>query len=264
MTVLIGHQRALEALRATGAPVVLLLGPESVGKRVMATRVAIERGAGELSFLYVPELTAERAREAAVFTSRSAGQLKVVLIDMDGSSDHVQNILLKTLEEPPPDTWFILVASRPPQPTIISRSEVIHFGLLTDDQVESFLVTRCGVDPVLARAQAPLGAGRVAPALAGLDSSARARVSSVLRALAEQDGAKLDAALRDWDAESHQLLGQWAAEAAVERWRIFEPAFGQGFGQREARRILGLLAVQSTAHPQLAAHAALAPLVSRR
>lgn len=260
----IGHHSQLEALRHSSSPVVLLLGPDSVGKRVLATQVAAERGEGRLGFRYIEHLTAEYAREAATWAGRASGLFKVILIDMDGAQHHVQNILLKTLEEPPPDSWFILTATHHPQPTIISRCEVIRFGILDEAEVERILVERCGLDPAIARTQAPLGAGRVAPALAGVDSSARAKVSSVLRALAEQDGAKLDSALRDWDIEAHHLLGQWAAEAAVDHWRVFEPAFGQGFGQREARRILGLLAGQSTAHPQLAAHAALAPLVSRR
>jgi DNA polymerase-3 subunit delta' len=65
------------------------------------------------------------------------GHAKVFIIDeaelLDGQA---QSLLLKTLEEPPPNTWFILVSTRPDRlhPTIHSRCQRLNFGLL--DEVE--------------------------------------------------------------------------------------------------------------------------------
>ncbi len=55
-----------------------------------------------------------------------------------------QNAILKTLEEPPPETTIILVTSREDKllPTIRSRCQRVAFGALTDAQVENFLMER--------------------------------------------------------------------------------------------------------------------------
>jgi DNA polymerase III subunit delta' len=55
-----------------------------------------------------------------------------------------QNLLLKTLEEPPADTYLILVTSREPLllATIRSRCQRVAFGPLGDDVVEQWLADR--------------------------------------------------------------------------------------------------------------------------
>lgn len=54
------------------------------------------------------------------------------------------NGILKILEEPPANTIFILVSSRPEQllPTTLSRTQIITVPLLTDDEIEEVLVSR--------------------------------------------------------------------------------------------------------------------------
>ncbi len=51
------------------------------------------------------------------------------------------NILLKTLEEPPPDTVMILISSRPDSllPTILSRCQRINFSPLKEDAIKEIL-----------------------------------------------------------------------------------------------------------------------------
>ena len=53
-----------------------------------------------------------------------------------------QNALLKTLEEPPPDTLFILVAKNEGQllPTILSRCRVLQFKPLTKEEIDEILL----------------------------------------------------------------------------------------------------------------------------
>jgi DNA polymerase-3 subunit delta' len=52
------------------------------------------------------------------------------------------NGILKILEEPPANTIFILVSSRPEQllPTILSRTQIITVPLLSDDEIEKELL----------------------------------------------------------------------------------------------------------------------------
>lgn len=68
---------------------------------------------------------------------------KFVLInDADLMSQATANALLKTLEEPPPDTHFILISSRPMAllPTIRSRCQIIAFTPLSDAEIQNFLL----------------------------------------------------------------------------------------------------------------------------
>lgn len=78
------------------------------------------------------------------------------------------NSLLKNLEEPPPYAHFILTASSLSAvlPTIVSRCQVVNFGLLPVSVIEEALQTRFGVAPALARFLAAYCEGRLGRAVA--------------------------------------------------------------------------------------------------
>lgn len=78
------------------------------------------------------------------------------------------NSLLKTLEEPPPYANFILTATSTGSvlPTIVSRCQVVHFGLLPVDMIEHTLQTRYQVAPAQARFLAAYSEGRLGRAVA--------------------------------------------------------------------------------------------------
>src|SRR5437867_4923173 len=68
------------------------------------------------------------------------GLRKIVILDnADLLRREAANALLKTIEEPPPDSLIILVSSRPEAllPTIRSRCQAIRFAPLALDQVEA-------------------------------------------------------------------------------------------------------------------------------
>jgi hypothetical protein len=166
------------------------------------------------------------------------------------------------LEETPRGCRFVLTCSGTPLATIASRAEIIRCGLLSDAQVASVLVSR-GMDPAVAARLAPLGGGRVRPAMqAVVDTQSKARVTAVLRAVAARDTALLDRALAGWDDEAHVLLTMWAYESASGRWRRFTPESVPGLGQADARDLLVLLGRQRARAP-LAARAALTRLAAR-
>src|SRR6185369_1636880 len=54
------------------------------------------------------------------------------------------NGILKILEEPPPQTFFLLVTNAVEQllPTILSRTQIVHVPLLNDDDIENYLQTK--------------------------------------------------------------------------------------------------------------------------
>lgn len=73
-----------------------------------------------------------------VFMKPYEGRYRVVIIDdAEALTEEAQNALLKTLEEPPPDTVFILIVSSPGRilPTIVSRSRLLKFTGQSFDSV---------------------------------------------------------------------------------------------------------------------------------
>ncbi len=72
----------------------------------------------------------------------SSGSKRIVLIlEADKMTDEAANCFLKTLEEPPLDTIFILTTSRPNfvLPTIRSRCQIVPFNYLNNEQITSII-----------------------------------------------------------------------------------------------------------------------------
>ena len=92
------------------------------------------------------------------------------------------NALLKTLEEPPPRTFFVLVTSRPSRllDTIRSRTLPVRFGPLPEAVVAELLAARG-----LPAALAPLAQGSMQQALALADAESLAEREAFAAALLE-------------------------------------------------------------------------------
>ena len=73
------------------------------------------------------------------------------------------NGILKILEEPSPSTFFILVTNAADQlmPTIISRTQIVTVPLLGDEELESYLKDKHGVDEGAARKIVQLADGNI-------------------------------------------------------------------------------------------------------
>jgi DNA polymerase-3 subunit delta' len=117
------------------------------------------------------------------------------------SSQEAANALLKVLEEPPPDTYFLLTAAEPASllPTIRSRLVPLRVRRLRATEVARFLVEvpRPPLTAADARRRAELAGGSIGRALAlgaeGADAVAEARV--LLEAAARGPEARLRYAL---------------------------------------------------------------------
>jgi DNA polymerase-3 subunit delta' len=84
-----------------------------------------------------------RALQRRLNTRPTLGQHRAVVIDpADDLEKSAINALLKSLEEPPAGTFFLLVVHRLGSllPTIRSRCRLLRFPALADDQVERILV----------------------------------------------------------------------------------------------------------------------------
>lgn len=65
----------------------------------------------------------------------------ILILEADRMTDAAANCFLKTLEEPPLDTFFILTSSRPNflLPTIRSRCRLVPFNYLNNEQIKNIV-----------------------------------------------------------------------------------------------------------------------------
>ncbi|MDE3251174.1 MAG: hypothetical protein KGO92_00115 [Bacteroidota bacterium] len=92
---------------------------------------------------------------------------KVLLLWMPEYLGKEGNKLLKLIEEPPPNTLFILVAENDEQilPTILSRCQLIKIPMLDKETVEKALMERANANPETARQVAGICEGNYREAL---------------------------------------------------------------------------------------------------
>ena len=101
------------------------------------------------------------------------GRRRVVLIrEADTLETASQNSLLKSLEEPPPGTMFILTTAVPGVllPTVRSRCMRLRFGRLTSTEVATALTRDHEYSDTDAREAAPLADGSIGQALSLIDN----------------------------------------------------------------------------------------------
>ncbi len=129
-----------------------------------------------------PIITAAQAREIvnSIQLQRHSAAYRVIILNpADALNEEAANILLKTLEEPPARTQFLLVTARPASllQTVRSRSQRVRFGPLSEAEMSAWLTER-GMDHALASAAG--GSPGRALALAGGEAEARREVLDAL------------------------------------------------------------------------------------
>jgi len=136
--------------------------------------------------------------ERVSFPPHEGRERLVIVRDAHDLGVSAANALLKTLEEPPPHTRFVLLTDRPGEllPTIRSRTLLVRFAALTDEIVEALLVRTMGLPPERARALAHLAEGSMARAASLADEQreqGRAQAIAALRVAAGDRVALFDA-----------------------------------------------------------------------
>jgi DNA polymerase-3 subunit delta' len=119
------------------------------------------------------------------------GKRRMVLIrEADTIEPAAQNSLLKSLEEPPPGTSFILTTAVPDAllPTVRSRCMRLRFGRLTSSEVAAALVRDHDRSEGEAREAAPLADGSIGQALALADNDLTALRDAAMRLLQHTAG----------------------------------------------------------------------------
>ncbi len=163
-SVLEGLERSLESGRFPHA--CLFAGPQGVGKRTTALALAahllqdtpnatsrveqnihpdclfIDTAWGTDAPSSSIRIEAVRQLEERLVVGAFEGTRLVVILDpADAMTDAAANALLKTLEEPPENVYFILVTAAPYQlpATIRSRCRMVRFSPLSDGDLQTLL-----------------------------------------------------------------------------------------------------------------------------
>jgi len=204
---LAGHGRLLEltahaAARGSLPPSLIFSGPDGVGKRRAAVALAqlfncsspvagtddlspdscgacsacrrIARGVhadvmtiepGETGSIKVDQI--RQAVERSAYRPFEGRRRLVIVDEADAMEAAAQNALLKTLEEPPAASSFVLVTPRPDVllPTVQSRCQRLRFGRLGPSEVAAVLRRDHGFSEADAHTAAALADGSVGLAL---------------------------------------------------------------------------------------------------
>jgi len=217
---IIGNERAISLLRGSieqdrVAHAYLFTGPAGIGKGLVAREFAkalnCDRGGPQpcdecvscrkidhgthpdvLWFRPAGAMRMIRVEQVAEFMQAASlrpyeGRWKVfILVDADRLNVQSQNKVLKTLEEPAPNTAIILTSALPEAllPTIRSRCQRIAFHPIAREAVERFLIERHEATPERATVAASLAQGSLAAAIELLDEHAGHRRHEMYNVLA--------------------------------------------------------------------------------
>ena len=192
--------------------------------------------------------------------------------DADELSVSAANALLKTLEEPPPRTYFVLTTARPGEllPTIRSRTQRIRFGPLPREALVSLLTAEGHAAEVAARAaedaQGSLALARqkvsadaadgTSPWISSFESAITdPTFAGSLRASEASKGSR-EAVTAGLEAFGNHLVAEARAHVREPSGRALRAA------ERHARVQVALRQLESNGSPQLVVEALLADLRS--
>lgn len=129
---------------------ILFHGPSGCGKTTLARILKTELGCKDLDFIEMNSASyrgIDSMRELAARANLHAiGDCKIYLLDeVHGLTKDAQNALLKTLEDTPPRTYFILCTTDPSKliAALKGRCTSLEVKLLKDDEMRGLLKSIC-------------------------------------------------------------------------------------------------------------------------
>lgn len=154
------------------------------------------------------------------------GRSRLCLLDMASDlNEAAANAFLKTLEEPPPGTFFVLLVRDPGEllPTIVSRCVSVTFNPLPLKLVEEKLLVEKGVPQEEARALSLISGGSLGRAYRYLESDFRKKQETWFSRLEELPKADLGQLLswaKSWtgsreEVQENMEMGAWCVRDLI-------------------------------------------------
>ena len=130
--------------------------------------------------------TIEQVIETAFYRPFEGGRRVIIFQDADRMNEPAQNHFLKTLEEPPSLSIFILLTEQPRRllPTIRSRCQRVCFGVLRQQTVADMLLQHTDLGREEAQTLAALSQGSMARALELVNTDRHKVVLDIIHRLA--------------------------------------------------------------------------------
>ncbi len=182
-------------------------------------------------------------RRQASMSLFGSGKKVFIIIDAEKMNDESSNALLKTLEEPHPDTLLILLTASVHSllPTIISRCQLIRFDPLSDDVIAEALKKNKNIDFEKAKIVARLANGNYTKALLYIDTDYEDRMNravALLRAMLLKSRIaimnEIESLIADYQKPEIEdvlhLMQQWLQEAMLNKERVvnnIKPSSGE-------------------------------------
>jgi DNA polymerase III subunit delta' len=162
------------------------------------------------------EAIRELGRSLGLKPARGRGKVAIV-DDADDFNTEAANCFLKTLEEPPPRSVFLLVATNPDLqlPTIVSRCQIVRFYPLAEPAVMDLIRARGVDDSQLAERLARLSNGSPGRALSLTDPGLWVFRRRLIDAVSQPRFDSISLA-RDWA----QFAEDAGKESALQRRRV--------------------------------------------
>jgi DNA polymerase-3 subunit delta' len=145
-------------------------------------------------------------RKEVSMTAFGKGRKVFLVLGAEAMNDEASNALLKTLEEPPPDTILLLTAEHPEQllPTILSRCQLLRLGPLPRNEIAEALRRSGDRSAEEAETIAGLAEGSYTRALQLLDSDYREQ--------RDESVSFLRSSLKGAPGELSRLVERWHTE----------------------------------------------------
>lgn len=196
---MVAHERVGHSL--------LFAGPDGIGKSLFATALATEMLGGDASqrqkvqqgthpdlHVYRPEgkvamhsIDSLRGLSDEVHLPPNEAKYKIFIIhDADRMLPTSANALLKTFEEPAPQTLILLLSSIPQAllPTVLSRCRRLYFKPISEQLIASFLQERHSCEVEVAKRVAAQANGSIGRAVGLLNQQGDSQRELVLNTLA--------------------------------------------------------------------------------
>ena len=256
----------------------LFAGPDGVGKSLFAEAFAklliiqndpkgtnkrkVESGNHPDIRVYRPEgkigmhsiLSMRNLSEEVYLAPYEADKKIFIVHEADRMLSYSANALLKTFEEPSPDTVIILISSNPSAllPTVLSRCRPIYFRPIAEEIIAQYLIAKTGAKAEEANVLAGMAQGSIGQALKlaeNGESSLRQPLIEILskgsfsgyKQLAEAAASladKVEAGKKEIEAEARKSLLHGTGEdlSSVQKQRIEKEVEGvvTMYGMQEA------------------------------